>query len=323
MWVQFAHRDTGGANMCTAIAFYNGNGYFGRTLDYEKSFGESIVVTPRNFKFPFHTRHAIIGVAHESGGYPLYYDAINEAGLGMAGLNFEGNAHYNEKLFGRQNVASYHLIPFVLGQCSDLVEAKVLLEDVNVTSEAFHRKLPPTPLHWMVTDGVNSLVVEQTKEGMYLYDNPIGVLTNNPPFPYQRQHLCQYLNVTSRPAENRFSEEIALKAYSRGMGAIGLPGDVSSPSRFVRAAFTKLNSVCGDAETENVNQFFHILGTVDQVRGCVKLEENVYEMTIYTSCYNLNKGHFYYKTYDDFAIKHVNMKAFDLNGRRLYCQKME
>ena len=309
--------------MCTAITFYNGNHYFGRTLDYERSYGEQLVITPRRYEFSFDTQYAIIGMAHVSKNYPLYYDAINEVGLGMAGLNFPGNAYYGKMEVGMVNVTSYDLIPFILGRCETVKEAREVLEHINITATAFSEELQPSPLHWIIADKEQALVVEQTKEGMHLYDNPVGVLTNNPPFESQMDFLCQFMNLTTKPVENRFSKNIDLHAYSRGMGAIGLPGDVSSSSRFVRAAFTKLNSVCGNGEMENVNQFFHILGTVEQVRGCVELEAGVYEITIYTSCCNLDKGIYYYSTYDNPSIRHISMHSYDLKGENLICIDVE
>lgn len=309
--------------MCTAITFCSKDHYFGRTLDYEKNFGESVVVTPRNFKLSFHSHYAMIGMAHVAKNYPLYYDAVNEKGLGMAGLNFPDNAHYNNPQVGMQNVASYELIPYILGQCSTVNEARILLENINITNQAFSDYLPPSPLHWMLADKEQVLVIEQLKDGLHTYDNPIGVLTNNPPFESQMYHLCQYMNLSSAPAKNRFAQEVQLNAYSHGMGAIGLPGDVSSSSRFVRAAFTKMNSVCGQTEEESVNQFFHILGTVEQVRGCVELEKGVYEITIYTSCANMDQGIYYYTTYENATIQSVDMHQKDLNGTELICKPVK
>lgn len=101
------------------------------------------------------------------------------------------------------------------------------------------------------------------------------------------------------------------------MGALGLPGDLSSASRFARVAYTKLNSVSGDGEEESVSQFFHILGSVDQQRGCCKVAEGKYEITIYTSCCNATKGIYYYTTYDNHGINAVDMKREKLDGREL------
>ena len=107
--------------MCTAITFSKQDFYFGRTLDLERSYGEEVVISPRNFLLPFRQRpsldhhYAIIGMAHISNGYPLYYDAVNEAGLCMAALNFPGFAQYKVSAEGRDNVASFEFLPWVLG----------------------------------------------------------------------------------------------------------------------------------------------------------------------------------------------------------------
>ena len=90
--------------MCTAATYKTKDFYMGRTLDYEFSYGEQITITPRNYEFDFRfagkikSHYALIGMAFVAGGYPLYYDAVNEKGLGMAGLNFVGNAAYPSRI---------------------------------------------------------------------------------------------------------------------------------------------------------------------------------------------------------------------------------
>ena len=309
--------------MCTAVSMNSGDHYFGRNLDFECSYEESVTITPRNFPFSFPNgtnwehHYAIIGMAHVSEEYPLYYDAVNEKGLAMAGLLFAGNAVYGKPLPKKDNIPTWAFIPWVLGQCASVAEAEALLGNINLTDEAFSPLLPPTPLHWMIADKERSITVEATAEGLEVYENPVGVLTNNPPFPFHLQNLTQYLNLTAELAENRFSDTIDLRPFSRGMGAIGLPGDLSSASRFIRAAFVKLHSVSGEGEEESVSQFFHILGAVEQQRGCVRLEEEKYEITIYSSCCNLEKGIYYYKTYDGKGITAVELHGEDLEGQRL------
>ena len=110
-----------------------------------------------------------------------------------------------------------------------------------------------------------------------------------------------------------------LNIYSKGMGAIGLPGDLSSASRFVRASFTKMNSISGESENESVSQFFHILGSVNQQRGCCEVREGEYEITEYTSCCNVTKGIYYYTTYNNHQINAVDMHKVDLNSSELIC----
>ena len=309
--------------MCTAVTYQTKDHYFGRTLDLEYSYNEEVVVTPRKFPFEFRTKgrlnshHAIIGMAMVVGGYPLYYEAANEHGLAMAGLNFPGNAHYFDELPGRDNIAPFEFIPWILGQCKDLTDARKLLERINLCSIHFSAEFPLSPLHWIIADRQGAITVESMKGGLKIHENPVGVLTNNPPFDYHMTHLCDYLNLTHLPPENRFGN-VKLSPYSRGMGGIGLPGDLSSASRFVRAAFVKLNSVSAEEELESISQFFHILGSVDQQRGCAQMPDGSFEITYYTSCVNTDRGIYYYTTYDNSCISAVDMHRCDLEGRALY-----
>lgn len=309
--------------MCTAITYQTKDFYFGRTLDYEHSFSEEVTITPRKFPLVFrhqdtHNDHyAIIGMACVGRDYPLYFDAVNERGLAMAGLNFVGNAHYHQPVAGMDNVASFEFIPWILSQCASVAEARKMLERVNITDTAFLDKVPPSQLHWMIADREEAVTVESMVDGLHIYENPVGVLTNNPSFDDQMFRLNDYMHLSSRSPENHFSEKLNLRHYSRGMGALGLPGDLSSQSRFVRAAFTKMNSVSGDSEGESVSQFFHVLDTVTQTRGCCEVAEGEYEMTIYTSCCNADKGIYYYTTYDNRQISALDMHRENLDGSTL------
>lgn len=306
--------------MCTAATYKTKDFYFGRTLDYEFSYLEEITVTPREFSFNFGSlgvnkkHYAIIGMAHIANNYPLYYDAINEKGLGMAALNFVGNAHYNKRNKSKDNVAQFEFIPWILGQCSSVKEAREKLERINLTDTPFSKDLPLAQLHWIIADKNEAITVESVKDGIFIYDNHPGVLTNNPPFCEQVFCLNNFMHLSAQSSQNNFSKELDLREYSRGMGALGLPGDLSSQSRFVRAVFTKMNSVSGKTETESVGQFFHILETVSQTRGCCEVEDGKYEITIYTSCCNADKGIYYYTTYENRQITAVDMYKENLDG---------
>lgn len=309
--------------MCTAATYKTKDFYFGRTLDYEFSYGDEVTVTPRNFPFNFRhlenveSHYAIIGMAHVIENCPLYYDAVNEKGLGMAGLNFVGNADYKEPAPDKDNVAQFEFIPWILCQCSTVKEARALIEKINLVNTPFSKELPVAQLHWIIADRNEAITVESVKDGIKVYDNPVGVLTNNPPFDEQMFQLNNYMHLSPRSPQNNFSDKLDLNVYSRGMGALGLPGDLSSPSRFVRVAFTKMNSVSGDSESESVSQFFHILGSVDQQRGCCDVGGGKFEITIYTSCCNADKGIYYYTTYENHQITGVNMFSENLDGAEL------
>ncbi len=312
--------------MCTAVTYKTKEHYFGRNLDLEYSHNETVTITPRNYVFHFRkmgkmeSHFAMIGMAYIYKGYPLYYDATNEKGLSAAGLNFPQNADYKPYCYGKDNVAPFELIPWILGQCVTVSDAKNLLKRINLLSENFSEDLPLSPLHWIISDRDSSITLESVKTGIKVYDNPVGILTNNPTFDYHLFNLNNYMGLTNEDPENAFAgknKALELKTYSRGMGAIGLPGDASSMSRFVRAAFVKMNSVSGNSEAESVSQFFHILKSVEMQRGCVKLGEELYAVTIYSSCCNTNRGIYYYSTYDNSRIYAVDMHKENLQGNTL------
>lgn len=310
--------------MCTAITYKTKDFYFGRTLDYEYSYKEEVTITPRNFPLEFRHKsvrdnhYAIIGMAYVVDNFPLYYDAVNEKGLCMAGLNFVGNAVYKPQMYNIDNIAQFELIPWILSQCATVSEAREKLKNLNITNTPFNSNLPVAELHWLIADENESITVEAVSDGIKIYENPVGVLTNNPPFELQLHYLNNYMKLSPKSPSNEFSDKINLTPYSRGMGAIGLPGDFSSSSRFVRAAFTKLNSISGDTEEESIGQFFHILGSVEQIKGCCEVNDK-YEITIYSSCCNANKGIYYYTTYDNRQISAVDMNKINLDNSKLVC----
>lgn len=306
--------------MCTAASFKNKNTYFGRTLDYEFSYGEKVTITPRNYPFEFrhlglnNNHYAIIGMAHIHNDYPMYYDAMNEYGLGMAGLNFVGNAKYNEVIEGKENVAQFEFISFILSTCKNVLEAKNKIKEINLVKTPYNEYYPAAKLHWILRDTNDCIVVEAMEDGLHIYDNKTGALTNNPPFNYQLENLKNYVSLNNDESNKSFSFNEAF--YSRGMGSVGLPGDLTSQGRFVRVVYTAHFSVASPDENSSVNQFFHILESVWQTRGLCKINDK-YEITIYASCMNLNEGIYYYKTYDNPQISAVYLKNENLNSSKL------
>lgn len=310
--------------MCTAL-FY-GRAYFGRNLDVERGYGEQVVVAPRRYPFEFrhlgrcNAHYAMMGVALVADDTPLYFDAVNECGLAMAGLQFAGNARYLPPSDAPKQVASFELISWVLATCASVDQAVSALRELHITDEAFSKSLPPSPLHWMIADAHRSVTVEQTKSGLKIWENPVGVLTNNPPFDRMLDRLPDFRSLSTAELPNCFAPTLSLDAYSLGMGAIGLPGDWSSVSRFVRATFVKEHVVAKN-DAERLNQFFHILDTVAQPKGCTVLENGLCEYTAYTSCYRLTDATCFYKTYDHPTVIVVPLPD-ELDGERLLCYEM-
>ena len=309
--------------MCTSLAF-SSPALFGRNLDLEYSFSEQIAITPRNHAFSFRHRpslaqhFAMIGMAAVAGDVPLYAEAANEKGLYMAGLYFPGNAHYFPDPDPQcDNLAPYELIPAVLGACETLAEARRMLERVRLIADPFAPGYPLAPLHWHIADATGSLVAEPMADGLRLYDDPAGVLTNNPPFPFHLTRLSDYQTLSPRPPENRFAPALGLQPYGQGMGAMGLPGDASPVSRFVRAAFLKAHAAFDGDEAAQVVQFFHILGAVSMVRGSVVTPEGRLDETTYSCCFDARSGVYYYHTYNASRISAVSLLDEPLDGDAL------
>lgn len=311
--------------MCTAISYKTNSHYFGRTLDLEYSYNEQVVITARDYPLKFRNgtecaaHPAIIGIATVSSGYPLYYDAVNEHGLCAAALNFPESAYFTPQKKGADNVAPFEVIPWILSKCRSVNEVEKLMKTTHIANISFSSELPVTPLHWIVADSKRSIVIEPLRWGIIIADNPIGVLTNDPPFEYHTTNLTNYMNLTAETVPGRFARGLSLLAYSRGMGAIGLPGDFSSASRFVRAAFCKLNSICEKEDEGSISEFFHVLASVEQPRGCNRLCDGKNVITVYTSCCDATKGVYYYITYGNRQISAVDMRKESLESKSLIC----
>lgn len=307
--------------MCTALGIKTKDFYFGRTFDWHCSYGEKVIVTPRNF--PFSYRHmpnekqgfAIIGTAINGGNYPLYYDAVNEKGLCMAGLNFPNNACYQNLEKGKINVASFEIIPYVLRNCEHISQAKSLLEKINITDDKFSKDMPESSLHWIIADKNGSLTAEATETGFKIYENPVNVLTNNPPFELQMENLKKYDFLSS--FENKSSKIYNSKEYfCTGTGGEGLPGDNTSMSRFVRTVFNSQNAEKPETDEESLAMFFKIMSKVECIKGCVRSDQGN-DYTVYISCCNADKGVYYVKTYNKHGINRFNIHTENLESNTL------
>lgn len=310
--------------MCTSILYTAGDHYFGRNLDLEISFGQEVVVTPRDYRFDFRKmpalnhHYAIIGMALVKDGYPLYFDGANEEGLGMAGLNFDGPAHFFAVEAGKDNVSPFEFIPYVLGQCKNVAEAKKLMRNLNLVNINFSDQLQLSPLHWLIADRSGaSITVESTATGLHVYDNPVNVLTNNPEFPQQMTNLANYQSVSPAEPTNTLTPQVKLNTYSRGIGSHMLPGGMDSESRFVKEVFTLQHVPAGQDEVENVTNYFHCLHAVEQQKGLDEVAPGQFEYTIYSDGINLSTGTFYYTTYDNNQINAVQLHHVNLNSQEL------
>ena len=310
--------------MCTAIRLKGQNTYFGRNLDLNASFGEQVVLTPRNYPFSFtdgersDSHYAILGMATIAKGYPLYADAFNEKGLAMAGLNYPGNARYFERVEGRSNVSPFELIPYLLTKFSSVDEVRPFLEHLNLVDVPFAPQIPLAPLHWIIADKERSIVLESNSDGLRVYDDPYDVLTNNPSFPFHRENIKRYRMLSNQEGEGRLAEGIDLKPFSVGFGSMFLPGDYTSPSRFVKACYLVHHAVFDEeSDAEARRAFFRILDSVSFPKGSVLNPDGSFETTIYSSCMNLDRKTYCYKTESNASLTMVQMEDNPLDGREL------
>lgn len=311
--------------MCTGLAIStNDNFFFGRNLDLDYDFGQSVVITPRNYEFKFkkmniiQTHYAMVGMATIVDNYPLYAEAINEKGLGMAGLNFVGYARYSTDVVeGKNNITPYEIIPWLLSQFSTVDECIPYLENLNMIDIPFKENMPCSPLHWILADKMRTIVIEVTDSGVDIYDNPVGVLTNNPRFDYHMTSLNKYMGVTAYNPANMFSSNLSLKPLGVGVGGLGLPGDSSPESRFVKTAFLRENFIPMPSDEANVSNFLNVLWNVVMVNGSVLGSPDEVHVTRYSCCCNTRTGDFYYKRYDKLEINKISMMEEDIDGNKL------
>ena len=306
--------------MCTAMTFNADSFYFGRTLDYDLPFDNQIIVLPRNYSLNFtnslsvKNHSAIIGNGVIVDGYPLLFEGANESGLCVAALNFSCNAVYDKPQDNKENIASFEFIPYILSTCVSVSGAHTKLLNANITDSAFSEKFPPSPLHFIIADKKDCITVESTKDGIRIYENPVGVLTNDPTFETQLFSLNNYTNLSVYNPQNKVFCGFEAKCFSRGMGALGLPGDFSSNSRFIRMAFIKNHLSFKD---DNVGQFFHALDSVSIPSGTVITENGKEQETQYVCCIDASRMVYYYVTKENRQISAVSLQNENLDGESI------
>ncbi|SCH46456.1 MULTISPECIES: choloylglycine hydrolase [unclassified Romboutsia] len=313
--------------MCTSLTLKTNDGYhlFGRNMDLEYTFGQSVVLVPRNFKYEDkiseqikNTKYAVIGMASLNGKHPLFAEALNEKGLACAGLNFPAAYWSKDVVEGKENIPPYDLILWITSNFETLDELRPHLDNLNIVGKAYDEKTPLPTLHWIVTDkSGKSLVIEKTEDGLKVFDNPVGVLTNAPSFDWHLLNLTQYTGLTTSRPDTRKWSDLELVTLGNGSGAFGLPGDSSSQSRFVKTSFLKSHVTIGDYENAGVIEFFNILSNVAMISGTVIDPQGRNEITQYTSCMCQEKGIYYYRTYKNSQLNVIDMNKEDLSSSEL------
>lgn len=313
--------------MCTGLRFTDdqGNLYFGRNLDVGQDYGEGVIITPRNYPLPYKfldnttTKKAVIGMGLVVDGYPSYFDCYNEDGLGIAGLNFPHFAKFSDgPIDGKINLASYEIMLWVTQNFTHVSEVKEALKNVNLVNEAINKSFAVAPLHWIISDSDEAIVVEVSKQyGMKVFDDKVGVLTNSPDFNWQLTNLGNYTGLSPRDATAQSWNGQKVAPWGVGTGSLGLPGDSIPADRFVKAAYLNVNYPTAKGEKANVAKFFNILKSVAMIKGSVVNDQGKDEYTVYTACYSSGSKTYYCNFEDDFELKTYQLDDKTMNSTGL------
>ena len=312
--------------MCTGVRFSDDKEgmFFGRNLDWSVGYGQKVVITPRGYKYQsaflgkMANSPALIGMGIIAENTPLYFDCANEHGLGVAGLNFPGYAEYETgAIDGKTNVAAYEFPLWVALNFKTVDEVKKVLPSVAIVAKPINENYPVSQLHWIIGDAKKSIVVEYTKNGMEIFENPVDVLTNQPGYGWHAENLRNYLNLLPQMPKSVAWRDARFTAFGSGSLMRGLPGDYYSPSRFVRVAYLNAHYPVQSTEEDNVSRLFHTLAGVAMIDGAAQMLDGTCEKTIYTGGYSAKSKTYYYNTYENPAITSVALHDYDLDSDKL------
>lgn len=321
---------------CTGISIKTQDNKFiqGRTIEYgESNLNSKLVISPRGKqyqsltsegKFEGHKWKAKYGYVGAAVINELFIgEGINEVGLN-AGLfyfpHYGSLAKYSSK-DAKKSIVDMQVVSWILSNFSTVEEVKEGIKKIKVVNIGYDEKGQPLPTaHWRVTDAKGGNIVIEIINGgeVKIYDNVVGVLTNSPDYEWQVKNLNNYINLYSGNATNYSVNNHEIFSFGAGTGALGLPGDITPPSRFVRA-FYFLNTM-KPAENADiaVNEGFHILNNFDIPIGVEYSKEHqqyipkdIPSATQWTAISNLNDREFYYKTMYNSQIRKVDLKKID------------
>lgn len=309
--------------MCTAISLVSKQNevFFGRTMDFNYEIDLEVYIIPKNYKYSgeylkdsYYTKYAFICTGQPIGRL-LAADGMNEKGLGVAALYFPGYAHFQDRQTpNKLSVTSVELVNYLLSNCQDveeIISLAPILEIIGVPDPVTNQI---TSLHWIATDRTGkSIVIECTKQGLTILPNAVGVLTNSPDFNWHYTNLRNYMMISPESPDLKEWGDLTLKALSKGTGSYGLPGDFTSPSRFVRITFAKKFMELPETREEMILSCFHIMKLVTIPKGIVIANNHNPEYTQYTNFMNLNTGSYYFTSYSNNEIKCANIKDNQTN----------
>lgn len=298
--------------MCTAITLQSiqGENFFGRTMDFSYPIEPGLYVIPKNYEwYSLITKkkcidcYSFIGIGQETDGMLGFFDGVNEQGFAAAVLYFAGYAYYDLPIKNKEPIASLDFLHYILGRCSSVDDLKALLENICIAGLTDPITQIAAPLHWVATDRSGKcVVIEQTKMGLKIINDPIGVMANSPDFHWHMTNLRNYMNVSTTQQKEAYWGNVSLTPFGQAAGSINLPGGFTSPERFVRTAFLKTHVQVPKNRSEAIMTCFHIMNSVSIPKGIVLTDKGTYDYTKYTAFMNTNTCAYYFKTYENNQI---------------------
>ena len=303
--------------MCTAICFRSKNDeiLFGRNMDFSYELDPHIYIVPKNYKwnnyantYTISNRYKYIATGQDIEGH-IFTDGLNEKGLAVAALYFYGYANFdNINKYSKFSIDSTQIVNFLLGNCSNINDVITTVKQINITGVKDAITNSIAPLHWIAVDKYGRcIVIEKTYDSFKIYNNPFGILTNSPDFKWHITNLRNYINLSPTQKASSIWNNIILEPFGQGGGSFGLPGDYTSPSRFVRAAFEKSNILISKNENELIHNCFNIFNNLSIPKGLVKTIKNTYDYTQYTVVFNTANFNYYFCTYYNNQILFSNI----------------
>jgi choloylglycine hydrolase len=322
------------APACTGITIKpkDGSLIFARTLEFALDINSNVIIVPRGKEYVgstpaekpglrWKTKYGMAGM--NAFDMPVIVDGLNEKGLHVGLFYFPGFAKYQEikaEEAGKA-LAPWELGVFLLGTCSDVKEAVAAARDVRV-GEVVQKDMGfVPPVHYIVTDAKGkSVVLEYTGGELMVHDNPFGVMSNSPPFDWHMTNLSNYVNMTVSNVPKIEVGGKEVRGLGQGSGMLGIPGDFTPPSRFVRAVAFSKSALPVDTAKEGVLQAFHILNQFDIPKGATRGVDHgkeVADYTLWTTAADLKNLRYYFRTYDNSKIRMIDLKSADLDAKEI------
>lgn len=306
--------------MCTAISLMSSQGesYFGRTMDFSYPLEAGLYMVPKNHKWRSLTTgkryidaYAFMAIGQENQGILAFFDGVNERGFAAAALYFKDYAFYDLPRSSKESVASLDFLHYILGNCGSVEDLRNLLKNVQIAGAEDPVTKTVAPLHWFACDrSGKSVVIEQTKRGLEIFNNRIGVLANAPDFRWQMTNLRNYAELSPAQHEEVSWGNLLLSPFGQGAGSRLMPGGYTSPERFARTAFLKTHVPPPNSRVESVMSCFHIMNSVTIPKGIVLTEKGSWDYTLYTAFINTNSCEYYFKTYENDQIIRANLRDY-------------